>query len=124
MNNHQDESAIRSWLLALLPGGKFDPAAWPWLPFREGIEQALLYQDAAGVARAALLRYSPGARVPRHRHTDYEYILLLEGAQQDERGRYEAGTLMINPPGSEHSVSSPEGCVVLALWQAPILLLE
>ena len=42
------------------------------------------------------------------------------GSQEDERGRYRAGALVVNPPGSAHNVSSDEGCIVLALWERPV----
>jgi len=31
--------------------------------------------------------------------------------------------VVINPPGTRHSVSSDEGCIVLAIWQAPVRFL-
>jgi anti-sigma factor ChrR (cupin superfamily) len=89
-------------------------------PMREGVEIAELYKDEHTGASAALLRYAPGARVPRHEHSGYEHILVLEGSQRDERGEYPAGTLIVNPPGTAHSVESPSGCLVLILWQRPI----
>ena len=61
----------------------------------------------------ALLRYQPGTAVPRHRHLGLETIVVLEGSQSDERGRYETGAVVLNPEGSEHHVCSDEGCVVL-----------
>jgi len=95
-----------------------------FVPFRPGVEAAWLYgRDTDGPA-AALLRYSPGASIPAHRHEAYENILVLEGAQEDERGRYAAGTLVVNQPGSEHGVSSPEGCLVLVIWQKRVTFLE
>ena len=64
--------------------------------FREGVEVSWLYGEGASGASAALLRYAPGARVPRHRHNGFEHILVLEGVQCDDAGRYEAGTLIVN----------------------------
>ena len=101
----------------------FDTGAWSWQPFREGIEQVPLHEAAPSGLRAALLRYAPGASVPAHEHVGYEYILVLEGAQEDDRGRYPAGTLLVNPPGSAHAVRSAEGCVVLAIWERPVQFL-
>ncbi|MGC4094085.1 MAG: cupin domain-containing protein [Polyangiaceae bacterium] len=86
-------------------------------PFREGVEVSWLYGEGSPHASAALLRYAPGARVPRHRHSGYEHILVLEGSQCDDAGRYEAGTLIVNEPGSEHDVWSDHGCLVLVIWQ-------
>ena len=86
-------------------------------PFREGVEICSLTGSEAVIA---LLRYAPGASVPRHRHQGLESILVLDGFQSDERGRYGTGTWVLNLPGSEHSVWSAEGCVVLIQWQQPI----
>ena len=93
-----------------------------WQPFRDGIEISRLYDLPDGPA-AALLRYAPGATVPPHRHTGYEHLYILAGSQRDERGHYPAGTLVINPPGSTHAVASPEGCLVLAIWERPVAFL-
>ncbi len=73
---------------------------------------------------AAFLRYAPGAQVPRHRHGGFEHIFVLSGAQQDERGRYPAGTFVLNSPDSEHEVSSPEGCLVLVVWADRVAFLH
>jgi len=103
-----------SFVPGLLQGG------WRSLafePFRDGVEICRLVR---GEPELALLRYAPGAQVPRHLHQGLETILVLEGAQSDERGTYEAGTLAINPPGSRHSVTSAEGCVVLIQWTRPV----
>lgn len=90
-----------------------------WQPFRPGIEILRLYTEQGGAA-AALLRYAPGASAPLHQHQGYEHILVLRGAQQDDAGRYAAGTLLISPPGSRHAIASPQGCLVLAIWERPV----
>ncbi|PLL11575.1 allophanate hydrolase [Tabrizicola sp. TH137] len=86
-------------------------------PFRDGVEICVLRPGAPGVA---LLRYAPGAGVPRHRHPALETILVLEGVQSDERGDYPAGSLILNPEGTEHSVWSEAGCTVLIQWNLPV----
>jgi hypothetical protein len=92
-------------------------------PFRAGIDILPLYGlDSRGDTphperpSAAILRYEPGASVPAHRHPGYEHIFVLEGAQSDQHGHYPRGTCLINAPGSGHTVTSPSGCLVLALW--------
>jgi anti-sigma factor ChrR (cupin superfamily) len=90
-------------------------------PFREGLEICRLW---AGPPELALLRYAPGAAVPRHRHGGLETVIVLEGSQSDERGRHPAGSVVLNPEGSIHSVWSDEGCVVLIQWQRPVEMLE
>lgn len=93
----------------------------PWQPFREGVDIYRLYGDGKGAA-AALLRYQPGAKVPRHEHQGFEHIFVLSGSQTDQNGEHEAGTLVINPPSSNHSVMSISGCIVLVIWEKPIFI--
>ncbi len=88
--------------------------------FRDGVEICRLM---TGEAELALLRYAPGATVPRHLHQGLETILVLEGSQSDEFGSYAAGSLVANPEGSIHSVTSQEGCVVLIHWAKPVKIL-
>jgi anti-sigma factor ChrR (cupin superfamily) len=64
---------------SLLGGGWRDFA---FQPFREGVD---IFPICAGEPAVALLRYAPGAGVPRHRHQGLETILVLDGAQSDER---------------------------------------
>ena len=109
---------LPGFFTAALAGGWRD---LPFEPFREGGEIHLL---ADGPAAAALLRYAPGASVPRHRHTGLETILVLEGAQSDDNGTAAAGSLIFNPEGTEHSVWSETGCVVLIHWTRPVEFLE
>ena len=102
----------------LLDGGW---RAMRFAPFRHGVEICRLRVADPAVA---LLRYAPGAAVPRHMHTGLETILVLEGVQSDERGDYPAGTLVLNPAGTEHSVWSEGGCVVLIQWERPVRFLH
>lgn len=88
--------------------------------FREGVEICRL---VTGEPELALLRYAPGASVPRHLHVGLETILVLEGSQSDEYGHYPKGSLIANPEGTTHSVSSEEGCVVLIQWTKPVKIL-
>jgi anti-sigma factor ChrR (cupin superfamily) len=101
----------------LLNGGWRD---LPFEPFREGIEISKLFDAGDQGPSAAILRYQPGAGAPLHQHTGYETIMVLEGSQSDDRGHYGAGAVVVNPPGTSHSITSEEGCVVLIVWQAPV----
>lgn len=91
----------------------------PWQPFRDGVEIYRLYGDGTSAA-AALLRYQPLAKVPKHDHQGFEHVFVLSGSQTDENGEHLAGTLVINPPQSNHSVTSVSGCIVLVIWEKPI----
>lgn len=89
--------------------------------FREGVE---IHHIRQGSPAVAILKYAPGASVPKHLHTGLETILVLEGAQSDEFGTYGAGSLVLNPRGTIHSVWSDDGCAVLIQWERPVQILE
>lgn len=93
----------------------------PFVYFRDGVDA---YHITTGSPALAILRYAPGAAVPLHLHTGLETILVLDGAQSDERGTYGPGTLVVNPEGSSHSVWSEDGCAVLIQWERPVKILE
>lgn len=92
-------------------------------PFREGIEICKLVDGGTDTASVAVLRYRPGASVPLHVHHGLETVLVLEGSQSDERGRYRSGSIVFNAAGTEHSVRSDDGCVVLIQWERPVKIL-
>jgi anti-sigma factor ChrR (cupin superfamily) len=96
----------------------------PWQPFQEGVEIYRLYGDGVAGPTAALLRFQPGGKIPLHHHAGYEHILVLSGSQTDDHGPVTAGGLRIHPPGSEHSVASEAGCVVLAIYEKPVTFLK
>ncbi len=91
-----------------------------WQDFRPGVALYPLHGQPPGPQTSALLRYQPGARVPTHTHLGVEHILVIQGSQEDESGHYPAGTLLVSPKGSSHTVASAEGCIVLAVWSEGI----
>ena len=99
------------------------PDSVAWLPFREGVGIHWLYETAAPGPAAALLRFHPGARVALHEHAGFEHILVLAGSQTDENGDHATGALLIHPPGTRHSIASAEGCVVLAIYEKPVVFM-
>jgi anti-sigma factor ChrR (cupin superfamily) len=94
-----------------------------WEPFQKGVDIYRLYGDGETGPTAALLRFRAGGRVPLHEHTGYEHIFMLAGSQVDENSRADTGTLIINPPGTSHSILSEDGCIVLAIYEKPVKFL-
>jgi len=96
------------------------PDRLDWQALRPGVDFHALYGQPGQGPAAALLRYAPGAHVPLHRHDGIEHILVLAGSQRDENGVYPAGTLLVSPSGTHHSVTSDQGCLALAIWAGPL----
>lgn len=109
--------------IAGLFGAQTDWTRFPWQPFREGVELARLYGEADSGPSMALLRYAPGARVPKHIHHGLEHILVLEGSQRDDGGLHQTGSILVHGPDTSHTVSSEAGCIVLAIWAKPVEIL-
>ena len=101
-----------------------NPSALRFEPFREGIEAAWLHREPDGGPAAALLRYQPGARAPRHRHAGWERVIVISGSQADAQGLLKAGDVALNAPGTEHEVFSAEGCLALLVWERQPIMLE
>jgi anti-sigma factor ChrR (cupin superfamily) len=89
--------------------------------FREGVNLFQIY-GAMGEEgpSACMLRFQPGAKVPRHLHAGFEHIIVLSGSQTDDGGTIKAGDMLISPPGTDHTIVSEEGCIVLAIYIAPV----
>jgi anti-sigma factor ChrR (cupin superfamily) len=87
--------------------------ARPWVEQRPGVLWKVLWEE--GPRRAVLVRYAPGATIPRHRHLGDEQIFVLEGSVSDDTGTCTAGNYARRPPGCVHTVTSPDGALVLAV---------
>lgn len=114
------EQRLKPVVLKNLFGPNCDLESLDWKPYRTGVEIVRIYGDPEDGPAAALLRYQPGAGVPLHEHLGYEHILILARTQCDPNGCNDAGTLIVNAPGSSHSVYNELGSVVLAIWERSI----
>jgi anti-sigma factor ChrR (cupin superfamily) len=94
-----------------------------WEPFGDGVEIHRLYGDGISGSTSALIRFLKAGKVSLHEHPGYEHILVLAGSQTDQNGVSHAGSLVINPPGSRHSIVSESGCIVLAIYEKPVVFL-
>jgi anti-sigma factor ChrR (cupin superfamily) len=82
-----------------------------WFPgIARGI--AVLPLHGFGSERVSLVRWAPNTVFVPHKHPGGEEIFVLDGALEDEEGRYAAGAWLRNPPGSRHRPFSLEGCLL------------
>jgi len=84
-----------------------------------GVERRMLHRLGGEVAQATtIVRYAPGSQFNAHTHHGGEEFLVLEGVFQDEHGDYPAGSYIRNPPQSQHTPGSAQGCTIFVkLWQ-------
>ncbi len=85
----------------------------PWQERRPGVHWRILWEE--GDRKAVLMRYDPGATIPRHRHLGDEQIFVLDGSVSDDTGTCTRGNYARRPPGCVHTVTSRDGALVLAI---------
>lgn len=99
-----------------------NPDILKWQVLRDKVEIFPLYEEKDG-AKAAFLRFAPGALIPEHIHTGYEHIFVLKGLQEDKFSSYSEFDFVIFTPNSSHKVSSEQGGLAIAIWEKPIKFL-
>jgi anti-sigma factor ChrR (cupin superfamily) len=82
-----------------------------WLPGQIDGLHVMPLHDFGGEL-VALVKWAPGTKYVSHGHPHGEEIYVLSGVFSDEHGTYPAGTWIRNPPGSQHTPFSDEGCVI------------
>ena len=100
--------------------GELDRLAWRRLV--PGIRQVGVPVGGRGVGTVRLLHIGPGTRLPQHSHSGTELTLVLQGAYDDELGRFGRGDfaelddeIMHRPVADSHT-----GCMCLIATEAPL----
>ena len=86
-----------------------------WAEAMPGVRQKPIWHDKETKRRAVLVRFEPGAKLPRHRHVGDELIFVIEGSVSDESGEVMTGDMNHRPNGCTHTVTTQNGATVLAL---------
>ena len=79
-----------------------------------GIRLKAFWSDPATKRRAAMARWEPGAKLPRHQHIGDELLFMIEGSNFDESGELRTGNLAYFPNGCTHTVVSRIGHTAIA----------
>ena len=80
--------------------------------------KTLLVEESSGLL-TVLLKMEPGARLPDHEHVLIEQTYVLEGRLVDPDGTCRAGNFVWRPAGTRHAAYTPDGGLMLAMFQAP-----
>ena len=91
---------------------EWEPTSFP------GVWTKKLYEEPSG-RMTTLTKMEPGARLPDHRHVGIEQSFVLEGTLVDEDGACTAGNYVWRRVGSVHEAWSPDGCIVLGIFDKP-----
>jgi quercetin dioxygenase-like cupin family protein len=89
-----------------------------WRPLDEpgiaGVDVKILrFDEATQRAPTILLRFSPGATYPAHRHPGGEEIFVIDGELRVGGNDLRKGDYLYTAPGNVHAVRSDTGAVVL-----------
>lgn len=96
-----------------------------WEPIRyPGCQVKTLMVDPKLGLLTVLLRMEPGAQLPDHEHALMEQTYTLEGRLVDLEGPEKGlevgpGEFVYRPAGSRHAAYTPEGGLMLAIFQVP-----
>ena len=101
------------------------PAKMEWQKTRfPGCEiKTLLFDRESGLV-TALIRCAPGATLPDHEHVKIEQTYMLDGKLVDKEGpaaglEVGAGEFVWREAGSRHVAWTPEGGLMIAMFQLP-----
>ena len=74
--------------------------------------------------RVSLLRLEPGRGLPEHKHSGYEYTVVLQGGYTDDTGNYGVGDFAVGPGSVRHEpIADPgEPCIAMIVVEKPIVL--
>ena len=90
-----------------------------WEPTKyAGVYIKRLHEDPSG-RRTTLTKMEPGAKLPDHRHVGIEQSYVLEGTLVDDDGACTAGNFVWRRAGSVHNAWTPDGCIVLGVFERP-----
>jgi anti-sigma factor ChrR (cupin superfamily) len=101
------------------------PAEMEWKKTRfPGCEVKGLLLDRETGLVTALMRLAPGAILPDHEHVKIEQTYMLEGKLVDKEGPVTGltvgpGEFVWREPGSRHVAWTPEGGLMIAMFQVP-----
>ena len=96
-----------------------------WEPIRyPGCKVKTLMVDPKLGLLTVLLKMEPGASLPDHEHALMEQTYVIEGRLVDCEGPEKGlevgpGEFVYRPPGSRHAAYTPEGGLMLAIFQVP-----
>lgn len=91
-----------------------------WKRLREGIRIKNLAKDPERGVQIDIIKLNPGLVDPPHWHNGFEWVYILEGSMEDDKGLYKKGDFLLNRKDQKHHVRTEEGCTVLIVWTGSV----
>ncbi len=111
-SNHADLGDLASRFVSV--------AELPWEEtVFDGITVKTLLVDKQSGLLTALMKMAPGAKLPDHEHMLIEQTYVLDGHLVCPEGECTKGDFVWRPSGSRHTAWSPDGGLMLAMFQVP-----
>lgn len=115
--NHQGLGPLASRVV------QADQMDWEPIKFPGCYVKTLMVDPKTGLL-TVLLKMDAGARLPDHEHALMEQTYMLEGRLVDLEGPEKGlevgpGEFVYRPAGSRHAAYTPEGGVMIAIFQVP-----
>ncbi len=83
---------------------------------RDKVWRKPLARDDNRKVQIDILRIEPGLVDPPHWHDDWEWVYILEGSLEDEKGIHRKGDFVVNGKDTRHEPRSKEGCTAVIVW--------
>ena len=91
-----------------------------FVKLRDGISRKPLARDEPRNIQMDILKIEPGFNDVPHWHDDWEWVYILEGSLEDEKGVHKPGDFLINEKYVKHKPTSKEGCTLLIVWSGSV----
>jgi quercetin dioxygenase-like cupin family protein len=92
-------------------------------PRAPGVFVKVFRRDPETGATTAVLRFTPGARFPAHRHPAGEEVLVVRGEVKIGNKLFRADEYCYTPPDGVHAAWSESGCDFLVVLPKPVEIL-
>jgi anti-sigma factor ChrR (cupin superfamily) len=115
--NHAGLSAMASRVV------QANDMEWEAISYPGCYVKTLMVDRTSGLL-TVLLKMEPGAELPDHEHMLVEQTYMIEGRLVDKEGpekglEVKPGEFVYRPAGTRHAAYTPEGGLMLAIFQVP-----
>lgn len=96
------------------------PEMEEWRILREGIQIKSLAKDPERGIQIDIIKLAPSLDDPPHWHNGFEWVYILEGSMEDDKGLHKKGDFLSNYKDQKHKVRTEEGCTALIVWTGSV----